>query len=329
MSTPIAGGQVSHQVAERAFQVQVERRVELASGVIGLRLVSPHGHDLPHWQAGAHIDLMLANGLVRQYSLCGEPTDRRGYEIAVLVEQKSRGGSAFIHDSVAEGDLLEIRGPRNHFELVDAASYLFIAGGIGVTPIRPMISTIAGTERSWRLVYGGRSRQTMAFLDDIARWPNDSVEILPEEDAGLLPLRRILTGLDAATVVYCCGPEPLLAAVEAECGRQTISNLRVERFTAKPLSGDHPTGSFEIQLARSEEILTIGEDESILDVLEQAGIPIDSSCRDGTCGSCETGVLEGDPDHRDSILSPAEQEAGETMMVCVSRCRGRKLVLDL
>ncbi len=328
MSAQPQGVSVPTQAQERRFPLVVHARRELADGVIGLTLTSPEDHDLPVWEAGAHIDLLLADDLVRQYSLCGDPTDRHAYQVAILREPKSRGGSSYLHDSVKPGVVIDVRGPRNHFELVDADDYLFIAGGIGVTPILAMIRTVEAAGRRWRLAYGGRSRSSMAFGDELPG-NGTQVQILPQDEVGLLPLADLLSTVNDSTAVYCCGPEPLLNAVETECTRQSVAQLHVERFAPKPLTGDHPNTSFEVSLARSGQTLSIGPDESILDVIERSGVPIDSSCRDGTCATCEVGVLEGVPDHRDSVLSPAEQEACTTMMVCVSRCRGARLVLDL
>ncbi|ODU07726.1 MAG: ferredoxin [Pseudonocardia sp. SCN 72-86] len=305
----------------------VERRDELAEGVVALTLVSATGAELPAWSAGAHIDLVLDDGMVRQYSLCGDPDDRTRMRVAVLREAAGRGGSIQLHDHVREGSTLTVRGPRNHFELVEAERYVFVAGGIGVTPILPMIESAERRGRPWRLYYGGRSRASMAFVEELeAR--SGAVSVLPADETGLLPLADIL--VDAGTAaIYCCGPEALLTAIEAECGARGLTQLRTERFAPRMVEVDGPDGEFEVELAQTGLTLRIGADESILDVLEREGVPMDSSCRDGTCGSCETGVLEGEPDHRDSVLTPQEQEESATMLVCVSRCRGRRLLLDL
>jgi ferredoxin-NADP reductase len=313
---------------ETEFAVVVDRRVMLAEGVVGLTLVRPGGEEIPEWSAGAHIDLVLGDDLVRQYSLCSDPAERTRMTVAILREEGGRGGSIHVHDRVEEGDTLLVRGPRNHFDLVDAPQYVFIAGGIGVTPLIPMIETVERRGRRWRLEYGGRSRRSMAFVEHLQERYGDAVTIRPQDESGLLPLSEILSGV-SADAVYCCGPEALLSAVEAECAAQAVAGLRVERFAPKPIVVDAPDGEFEVELAQTGSTLTVRSDQSILDVLEEVGVPIDSSCRDGTCGSCETNVLEGTPDHRDSVLTPAEQEESATIMVCVSRCRGRRLVLDL
>jgi ferredoxin-NADP reductase len=221
-----------------------------------------------------------------------------------------------------------VRGPRNNFPLIDSDRYLFIAGGIGVTPFIPMVESVASRGAGWRLVYGGRSRASMAFRDEILAAYPGNVDICPEDECGLLDLPALLADPAPGLAVYCCGPGPLLTAAEELCSSSPAGVLRVERFTPKAPAADEPRQSFEIELAQSGMTLRVPPDRSILDVLEDAGVYVLSSCRDGTCGTCETAVLGGVPDHRDSVLTDSEQAANDTMMICVSRARSPRLVLD-
>ncbi|GAA2736695.1 PDR/VanB family oxidoreductase [Actinocorallia aurantiaca] len=312
-----------------SFDAVIERKETVADGVVELVMRTHDGADLPVWEPGSHIDLVFGDGLVRQYSLCGEPGDRRSIRVAVLRAPDGRGGSAFVHDRLAVGDAITLRGPRNNFRLVDADRYLFVAGGIGITPLLPMLRSVNARSVPWRLAYGGRTRASMAYADDLMKDHPGSVEILPEDETGLLPLDRILRDADDRTAVYCCGPEPLLSAVEQMCARFSIGNLNVERFAPRADAEAAPTTSFEIELFSSGRTLQVGPDESILDVLERAGVPVDSSCREGTCATCETGVVAGVPDHRDAVLNESERSENKTMMICVSRCQGLRLVLDV
>ncbi|GAA3527986.1 PDR/VanB family oxidoreductase [Amycolatopsis ultiminotia] len=298
-------------------------RAQLADDVVGLSLRDPSGAMLPAWQPGAHVDLVLGPDLVRQYSLCGDPADRSVWQVAVLREPAGRGGSAYVHEKLAPGATLRIRGPRNHFALVPSPRYLFVAGGIGITPLVPMVAAAEASGAEWRLLYGGRTRASMAFAAELRDRYGDRVELVPQDERGLLDLDAALAAAPGAAV-YCCGPEPLLAAMTQRCAPDS---LRVERFTAKPGTG--PNAAFEVELAQSGRTLAVPADRSILAVVEESGVPVLSSCREGTCGTCETGVLAGKPDHRDSVLTPDEGEAGDVMMICVSRSAGPRLVLDL
>ncbi|WP_410573016.1 PDR/VanB family oxidoreductase [Amycolatopsis sp. cmx-4-61] len=303
-------------------ELLVDRKEKLADGVVRLTLRAPGGEPLPPWDPGAHVDLRLPGGVVRQYSLCGRPADRSAYQVAVLREPGGRGGSAYVHDSLSPGDLVEVDGPRNHFALVDAERYLFVAGGIGITPILPMLDAATAAGRDWQLVYGGRTRASMAFTAELTAH-GDRVTFRPQDEHGLLDLPAILAAAKPGTAVYCCGPEPLLAAVEA----LAPADLHVERFA--PLPDDGERTAFEVELAGSGRVLPVPADRSILEVVEDAGITVLSSCREGTCGTCETGVLGGTPDHRDSVLTAEERQENEVMMLCVSRACSPRLVLDL
>jgi ferredoxin-NADP reductase len=299
-------------------EVVVAERHTVADGVVSLRLADPAGAPLPGWQPGAHIDLVLPGGLVRQYSLCGRPGDE-SWRIAVLREPAGRGGSAAVHDTVTVGSRLSVRGPRNHFRLHDARRYLFLAGGIGITPILPMLAAATEAGRDWTLYYGGRTRRSMAFTDELAVH-GDRVVLVPEDEAGLLPLAGL-----TADAVYCCGPPGLLAAAEAHW---PAGSLHLERFAATtPAAGERRP--IEVECARSRRRLLVPADRSILEVAEEAGLDPASSCTEGICGSCETAVLDGEPEHLDDLLTEQERATGRTMLICVSRARTPRLVLDL
>ncbi|MFE7790154.1 PDR/VanB family oxidoreductase [Streptomyces sp. NPDC057460] len=315
---------------EPQLDLLVHRMTWEADGVLGIELTHPDGAPLPAWQPGAHIDVHTG-GQIRQYSLCSDPADLTHWRIGILREPASRGGSAHIHTQLRPGQTVRVQGPRNHFELDadnNAGRYLFIAGGIGITPILAMAREAARRAVPWRLVHGGRTRTSMAFgaeLTALAELPGGSVEFVPQDEQGHIDLDTLLGDLPADTQVYCCGPEPLLAAVEERC-----PTARTERFaapTAAPRDGED-TG-FDVVCSRTGTTVQVGPDTSVLDALEGAGISVPSSCRDGICGTCETKVLEGTPDHRDFLLSDSEKAAGASMMLCVSRACTPRLVLDL
>ena len=305
-----------------------------ADGVLGVTLAHPDGVDLPPWRPGAHIEVRLPSGRLRQYSLCGDPADRGTWRIGVLREQAGRGGSVELHELAAAGGSLVVRGPRNHFPLVAAPSYLFLAGGIGVTPILAMVRSAAADGVPFQVAYGGRSRATMAFAGELAAAAGDALTLVPQDEAGLLDLDALLDELAPDALVYACGPGPMLAAVEQRCAERGISDrLHLERFTA----GDElevafdpaENTEFEVQLARSDVTVTVPADRRMIEVLREAVPGLSYDCEKGYCGACETRVLAGEPEHRDSVLTEEERAAGRTMMICVGRCRSDRLVLDL
>ena len=313
---------------------EVERRARVAGkreagdGAVALRLHDVDGHPLPAWEPGAHVDLILDEAPTRQYSLCGDPADRHEYRLGILRDPDGRGSSLYVHDRLREGDTVRVRGPRNNFPLVASPRYLFVAGGIGITPILPMIRTAEAAGADWRLVYGGRRRASMAFLDELAPY-GDRVSIHPQDEMGLLDLDSLLGTPQPDTLVYCCGPEPLLAAVEQNCRAWPPRALHVERFAPRPQTRPVRSEAFDVVLQQSELTLTVPPDRSILSMVEEAGVGVLSSCAEGTCGTCETAVLEGVPDHRDSVLDETERRANDCMMICVSRSTTARLVLDL
>lgn len=307
-------------------------REAITPDVITLTLRRDDGEALPEWEPGAHIDLVLSEGLVRQYSLCGDPRDRRTWTIAVLREVDGRGGSKQIHETVHEGSRIRVRGPRNHFRLEPAPGYIFIAGGIGITPLVPMLTAASEAGAEWHLTYGARHRRSMAFADRLRADYGKRVTLHPQETHGHIDLDSVLGKLDEPdehTLVYCCGPSALLDAVEQRCPPEIRERLHTERFRPVENSASNTSESFEVQIDSTGEVLTVGPDETILDVLRGHGYPADASCEEGTCGTCETAVLAGAIDHRDSVLTPSERQQGDLMMVCVSRAACSRLVLDL
>jgi len=315
---------------EHEGDLVVESADVVATDVVALTLVDPDGGALPPWTPGAHVDLILGEDLVRQYSLCGDPSDSRSIRLGVLKAPDSRGGSEYVHERLGKGATVRVRGPRNHFPLVGSARYVFIAGGIGITPLLPMIAEAEAGGADWHLHYGGRSRASMAFTDEVAAY-GDKVTLVPQDEVGMLDLATVLGEPRQDTLVYCCGPEGLLAAVEDRCAAHwPEGTLHLERFAAKATEApDGGERSFELVLASSGLTLTVPPDRSVFDVIQDAGVSVLGSCHEGICGTCEQAVLDGVVDHRDSVLSASEREANDAMMVCVSRCLSDRLTLDL
>lgn len=300
-----------------------------SDGVLSLQFESADGAGLPPWQPGAHLDVHLGagGGLIRQYSLCGDPADKTRYRVAVLRERDGgRGGSRHVHESLRPGQAVSVSEPRNNFALVDAPRYVFLAGGIGITPILPMIAEAEQNGAEWELHYGGRDRASMAFLDELECYGERVHLVLGEP----LDLASIIGTPSEGAAVYTCGPAGLLDAVESYNTVWPGGAIHLERFQAKkiaaPDGGDAPV---RVTCEKSGVAVTVEAERPILDALEEVGVDVPSSCREGICGTCETRVLRGMPDHRDSLLSSAEQESGETMLICVSRAKSEELVLDL
>ncbi|OIH85483.1 oxidoreductase [Arthrobacter sp. UCD-GKA] len=311
--------------------LRVARKDLLADGVVRLRLEEPNQGRVPDWTPGAHIELVLPTSdegtVSRHYSLCGDRWDAHAYEVAVLNEPNSRGGSRYIHEELAVGDMITVGTPRNNFSLSQAKRFEFIAGGIGITPIMTMIAAAEKLGIDWHLHYGGRTRASMAFLDELAQY-GDRVTVWPQDELGHLNL-GFLHEMPEDGRVYCCGPEPLLNAVAAAAASWPTWAVRFERFVAASLEEPVRTEPFELELAVSKKTVTVGTNETVLSALSCAGVPVLASCMEGVCGTCEVGVLKGTPEHRDSLLNDAERAKNDRMFVCVSRAISDRLVLDL
>ncbi|MFJ6723992.1 MULTISPECIES: PDR/VanB family oxidoreductase [unclassified Streptomyces] len=308
---------VSGRPRTRALRLRLAARESVADGVVQLRLEATGPAPLPRWEPGAHLDLVLPSGLVRQYSLCGDPADGTAYTVAARLVEDGRGGSREVHERLREGMDVEVRGPRNRFPLTGAPAYVFVAGGIGITPVLPMLRALPeGTP--WRLLYGGRTRASMPYLDEVLRLGGDRVTVVAEDVDGRPDLDALLTGLPADTAVYCCGPEGLMAAVTAR-----VPGVRLERFTAGVVSG----GAFEVELRRSGRTVTVPADTSVLDAVRAELPDAAYSCEQGFCGTCQQRVLEGEVEHRDELLTDGER--ADSMLICVSRSRTARLVLDM
>ena len=310
---------VSGRPRSRALRLLLTAHETVADGVVQLRL---EGSGLPGWEPGAHLDLVLPSGLVRQYSLCGDPGDTSSYTVATRLVEDGRGGSREVHEQLAEGMELEVRGPRNRFPLVEAPSYVFVAGGIGITPILPMLRALPdGTD--WRLLYGGRTRASMPFLEEVRRLAGDRLTLVAEDEDGRPDLEKLFADAAEGTAVYCCGPEGLMAAVEARLPEGAV--LHLERFAPR-LSADG-NAEFELELRRSGRTLTVPADSTVLAAVRRELPDTAYSCQQGFCGTCQQRVLEGEVDHRDELLTDAER--ADSMLICVSRSRSERLVLDL
>ncbi|MFI1045051.1 PDR/VanB family oxidoreductase [Streptomyces griseoruber] len=313
---------VSGRPRSRSLRLRVSARDTVAEGVVRLRL---EGRELPRWEPGAHIDLVLPSGRVRQYSLCGDPADRCAYTVAVRLVEDGRGGSREVHERLLEGTEVEVRGPRNRFPLAEAPAYVFVAGGIGITPLLPMLRALP-EGADWRLLYAGRSRASMPFLAEVERFGGRGVPPLGRSRErgrvkvveGRPDLDAELKDLPAGAVVHCCGPEGLMAAVA-----ERVPSVRVERFTPLAVGG----GAFEVELRRSGRTLTVPAGSSVLSAVRAALPGTLYSCEQGFCGTCVQRVLAGEVDHRDALLTDAER--ADSMLICVSRARGARLVLDM
>ncbi|MFI1680741.1 PDR/VanB family oxidoreductase [Streptomyces sp. NPDC020607] len=300
-------------------QTVVEHMDRLTEDVITLTLRATAG-DLAPWDPGAHIDLSLPNWLDRQYSLCGDPAMRDAYRVAVRYDPLSRGGSEYVHRFLRPGRTLGVSLPRNHFPLVPAPRYLFLAGGIGITPLLPMLRAAVAAGVPATLVYVGPALDSMPFADELLRSYEDRVRIVETGRQGRPDLHALAATLPTDTLVYCCGPATMLTAAEAAFPAE---RLHAERF--QPVARTFgPDTAFEAVCARSGETVAVPADESLLDALAHAGHPLPAGCREGVCGSCEITVLNGTPEHRDDIGAPENR-----MFPCVSRAVSPRLVLDL
>nr|WP_235953607.1 cytochrome P450/oxidoreductase [Noviherbaspirillum galbum] len=330
-STPVRMGETSRHAV--SYPVVVESVEPVTADIVRLRLVPPDGRPVPRWQAGAHIDVECGDtGLSRQYSLCGDPADPRRLEIAILRDPASRGGSRWIHTALQPGQRLKIRGPRNHFRFDenDVRQVIFIGGGIGITPLMPMARRARELGLPYVLHYCGRSRDAMGFADELAALHGGRLRLHASDEGGRLDIPALLAAAGPDARIYACGPARMLDALQAGCAGWPDDALRTEHFAAA--QGKLDPGQehgFDVELRDSGISLTVPADSTLLDTLRAANIDVQSDCCEGLCGSCEVAVIEGEIDHRDVVLTRAEREAGDRMMACCSRARGKRLVLAL
>jgi ferredoxin-NADP reductase len=327
MNAPVPMPATSAATGPERLELRVRALVWEAPGVLSLELASPDGVPLPPFEPGAHVDLLLPDGTLRQYSLCGDPADRHVYRLGI---RAVAGGwsSGYVHRKLRPGDLVTVSLPRNNFPLVEAARYLFIAGGIGVTPFLPMMRVLRAQGRPFTLLYCNRSSREAPFRAEIAALGGE-VAWHGSAEGTRLDVAARLAAVDDETVVYCCGPERLMTAVEEATTGFADGRVHFEWFAPRARPADETSGGFEVVCERSGLTVPVPPDRSIRHVLADAGIEVPCSCEQGICGTCEVRVIEGEIDHRDSILSAAERAAGDTMMTCVSRARGPRLVLDI
>lgn len=318
--------------AAKRLEVQVRSIKRLAEDILGFELVAAQGGALPSFTAGAHIDVQLPGGLTRQYSLYNDPSETHRYCIAVLREVSSRGGSIAMHEQVKVGARLEISPPRNHFPLAEAASrHVFLAGGIGITPILAMLRAVQARRQPFHLYYCTRSPERTAFLDELGL-PVEEGHVTIHQDGGdprrALDLPQVLREHVPGTHLYACGPGGFLDAVQRAAAHWPAASRHSERFSAPaPVAAAEPETAFEICLASSGRRFTVQPGETVVDVLQDNGIDVDVSCREGYCGTCMTRYLQGQPIHRDSVLDDEDRE--EFVMICCCRAQGAPLVLDL
>lgn len=299
--------------------------------VIALTFAAADGQPLPRWYPGAHIDLHLASGRVRQYSLCGDPEVADTYRIAVRRIPGGGGGSIEVHDALRVGSRLITHGPRNAFPLTvpgygsPAQRFRFIAGGIGITPILPMLGLAQRLGIDWSMVYVGRNRESLPFLDELTRY-GDRIEIRTDDVDGLPTATDLLGACPDGTTVYACGPAPMLTAIRTRLAGRDDVELHFERFAAPPVVDGT---RFSVSIASTGATVEVGADETLLAALSRAGVPAPYSCRQGFCGTCRVRVLDGEVQHRDTLLTDPERAAGY-LLTCVSRAdEGRRLTLDL
>ena len=326
--------------SNRTLELVVAGRREPAEGVVELLLAAADGGELPGWEPGAHLDLLLPSGLIRQYSLCGDPAERGTYRIAVRLTEDSRGGSREVHTALTEGVRIDVHAPRNRFPLhpasaegsesSESSAHFFVAGGIGITPILPKVREIAVLGGDWQLLYVGRSRSSMPFLDEITALDPEQqhVRLVTTDTEGLPDLAAALTAAPEAAAVHVCGPEPLMDALVAALAElRPGTEARLERFHPADSATAADAAEVEVELARSGISLTVPADRSVLRAVRERLPDTPYSCEQGFCGTCRTRVLSGSPDHRDELLT--ERERADSMLICVSRGSGDRLVLDL
>lgn len=296
--------------------------------VSSYEFVRADGGALPGFTAGSHIGLVLPVG-VRSYSLLNDPSETHRYVIGVARERNGRGGSAYMHDQLRVGAVLASSTPRNLFPLHEGAGpALLIAGGIGITPMLSMAAQLESQGRPWRLVYAVRGAEQEAFREQLAQWPGKVSRHWDTAAGAVLDVAALVSSAPPQTHFYCCGPAPMLNAYQEACAGLPQDQVHMERFSAVPQAPE-PSEGFDVVLAKSGRCIRVNEGQSILQALSAEGIDAPSSCQQGICGVCETRVIEGVPEHRDSLLSERERQANDVIMICCSRARSPSLTLDL
>lgn len=318
------------------MKVKIRRITNEARNINSFELVAPDGGELPPFTAGAHIDLHLPGGYIRQYSLCNDPREKRRYQVGVLHLPDGRGGSKAVHRELRAGDEIEISEPRNNFQLKeDAARHLLIAGGIGVTPMMAMVERLRVLDAEFELHYCARGPEIAAFRDRLAPLEADG-RVHYHFDGGDpskgADLAALLSGREEGTHLYYCGPAGLMRAIEAAAEDWPAERKHCEYFAqpAVPTGGaaaEGEAGAFEIKLAKRGDTLAVPPGKTIVEVLREAGVEVETSCEAGLCGTCRTRYLKGEPEHNDMVLD--DDEKGEYLMVCSARARSKVLILDI
>ncbi len=355
---PVRIGESTRVASSRLLRVL--RRRAVAQGIVELQLEAADGRALPAWQPGSHIDIDCGEpACTRQYSLCGDPADKQTLTVAVLRDPDSRGGSVWVHDRLREGDLLRMRGPRNHFHFDDeAGQVIFIAGGIGITPIAAMARRARERGIAYELHYSGRTRATMAYLDELAALHGQQLRLHVSDEGGRADYAALLAAAGGAdgrkhgqqgrqqqggqqhgqrvlpqagpVHVYACGPERMLQALAQAAETRPSLALHLEHFHSAAGKLDPAREqAFEVELKDSGLVLTVGPGQTLLEALRAANIDVQSDCGEGLCGSCEVAVIDGEVDHRDVVLSASERQQNRRMMACCSRAAGQRIVLAL
>lgn len=314
------------------FEVVVEAIRLESDGVRSFEFRAADKSALPAFTAGAHIEVQMGPQLARSYSLANDPIETHRYVVAVYRDPAGRGGSRFMHENVHVGQSLRISKPRNNFELTEDAQHsVLIAGGIGITPIRAMIARLRRLRQPWTLHYCGRERGAMAYLDEFNKMLSEGsdvrVHVDREQGGAVLDLAEVVRASPADAHIYCCGPKPMLAALESAASALPPGQVHVEYFSAK--EAGTAEGGFRVELARSKRVLLVEPGKTILEAVLEAGVDVDFSCMEGVCGSCEVRLLAGVPDHRDSILSKSERDANDRLIICCSGAKSASLTLDL
>lgn len=331
--SPLLGPVRQPTPVDRSLNLIVRERAVVAADqdVVAFTLGAVDGRELPKWRPGAHLDVTLPSGAVRQYSLCGDPRDRYRYRIAVRRIPDGNGGSVELHDSVHVGGTLGVKGPRNAFPLATTGhlntgirQFHFVAGGIGITPILPMLAAATDLGLPWTMTYTGRSRESIPFRDELARY-GERITIRTDDENGLPAPADLLPPLHADLAVYCCGPAPMLKVIRDAVAESPGVELHFERFSAPPIENGVP---FQVQLGAGGPVLDVEPDKSALETVLAVRPGTQHSCRQGFCGTCKVKVLAGSPDHRDTLLTETQRAEGQ-MLLCVSRADGGRLVLDI